>query len=112
MARINRKDWLLSEHHRICSDHLILGEIIHILFIVLIKKVQESLVHYMIKQIQIGPLVSNWVIPTQRHPVVVLVVIVTFICSCVKGEGVTNKKGRMKKWKSFDVETEEHATLS
>ena len=45
LARINRKDLLLCEHHRICSDHFISGEIIHILFIVLIKKIQESLVH-------------------------------------------------------------------
>ena len=38
LARINRKDLLLCEHHRICSDHSISGEIIHILFIVLTKK--------------------------------------------------------------------------
>ena len=42
LVRINRKDWLPCEHHKICSDHFISGEIIHILFLVLIKKYRKA----------------------------------------------------------------------
>ena len=93
-----RTGYCACEHHRICSDYFVSGEIIHIPFIVLVK-IQENLVHFMIQQIQIGPPVSNWVIPTKRHPLVVLVVIVTFDCSCVKEEGMTSKKGKMRSGK-------------